>query len=297
LDILDLRGARDRAQGIRCNVVSQLDRLGGIVIRVTVHLAAGLSAALTFFAVATPGAFAQSAVPQPACVGPADLARLDMPLKRTAQRIAGGLPLTIVAIGSSSTSGAGASSPANNYPSRLAVELRDRFPHVSVTVHNRGVGGETARDMLARFDRDVFAVGPDLVIWQAGSNSVLRDQPLDGARTLLREGLDRLKAAGVDIVLMNPQYAPKVITKHDADGMVDLIDLTAKQAHVALFQRFALMRYWRLTEDMPFSVFLSPDELHMNDWSYGCVAKLMAGAIADAATRATVTATAAPPRQ
>jgi hypothetical protein len=30
----------------------------------------------------------------------------------------------------------------------------------------------------------------------------------------------------------------------------------------------------------------------MNDWSYACVAKLLAGAIADAATRAVVTATA-----
>jgi hypothetical protein len=185
-----------------------------------------------------------------------------MPLKRTAQRIAGGLPLTIVAVGSSSTSGAGASSPANNYPSRLEVELREHFPRVPITVHNRGVGGETAREMLARF-----------------------------------EGLDRLKAAGLDIVLMNPQYAPKVITKHDVDGMVDLIAHTAKEANVDLFQRFALMRYWRLTEDLPFSVFLSPDELHMNDWSYGCVAKLLGGAIADAATRATVTATAAAPRR
>jgi lysophospholipase L1-like esterase len=270
---------------------------GGYVIRVTTHLAARLGAALTLAATAATAAFAQSAAPQPACVGPSDLVRLDMPLKRTAQRIAGGLPLTIVAIGSSSTSGAGATSPASSYPSRLAVELQDRFPRVPITVHNRGVGGETARDMLARFDRDVFAANPDLVIWQAGSNSVLRDQPLSGAGTLLREGLTRLKAAGADIVLMNPQYAPKVINKHDADGMVDLIDLTAKQAHVALFQRFALMRYWRLTEDMPFSAFLSSDELHMNDWSYGCVAKLLAGAIADAATRATVTATAAPSRR
>jgi lysophospholipase L1-like esterase len=223
--------------------------------------------------------------------------RLDIPLKRSAQRIAGGLPLVIVAIGSSSTSGAGASSPAANYPSRLAVELQQQFPRVPITVHNRGVAGETARDMLARFDRDVFAASPDLVIWQAGSNSVLRDHPLSGAGTLLREGLTRLKAAAVDVVLMNPQYAPKVITKHDADGMVDLIDLTTKQMHVALFQRFALMRYWRLTEGIPFGAFLSPDELHMNDWSYGCVAKLLAGAIAEASTRATVTATAAPPKQ
>jgi hypothetical protein len=43
---------------------------------------------------------------------------------------------------------------------------------------------------------------------------------------------------------------------------------------------------------MPFGVFLSPDELHMNDWSYGCVAKLLADSIVEAATRATVTATA-----
>jgi lysophospholipase L1-like esterase len=261
------------------------------------HFAVRFGAVLMLAAPVAADALAQSAPLQPACVGPADLVRLDIPLKRTAQRIGGGLPLTVVAIGSSSTFGAGASSPALTYPSRLAVELQQRFPRVPITVHNRGVGGETARDMLARFDRDVFAANPDLVIWQAGSNSVLRDQPLAGAGSLLREGLSRLKAAAIDVVLMNPQYAPKVITKHDADGMVDLIDLAAKQAHVALFQRFALMRYWRLTEDIPFSAFLSPDELHMNDWSYGCVASLLAGAIADAATRATVTATAAQARR
>ena len=93
------------------------------------------------------------------------------------------------------------------------------------------------------------------------------------------------------IVLINPQYAPKVINKHDVDGMVDLIELTAKQANVDLFERFAIMRYWYLTEGMPFASFTSPDELHMNDWSYGCVAKLLAGAIHDASTRSTVTAT------
>jgi lysophospholipase L1-like esterase len=285
-----------RARGFKTMACRGLADRGPASFVVTAQLAVRLSAALVLGVVPTTAAVAQGA-PQPACVAPADLVRLDIPLKRTGQRIAGSLPLTVVAIGSSSTSGAGATSPANSYPSRLAVELQARFQRASIIVHNRGVGGETAREMLARFDRDVFAVNPDLVIWQAGSNSVLRDQPLDRAGTLLRDGLIRLKAAGVDVVLMNPQYAPKVITKDDADEMVDLIDLTAKQAHVALFQRFAVMRYWRLTEEIPFSAFLSPDELHMNDWSYGCVAKLLAAAIADAATRATVTATATPPRR
>ena len=233
-----------------------------------------------------------SVAPTIACVAPAALTRLDYPLKRTALRIAGGRALTIVAIGSSSTYGAGASSPAMSYPSRLAVELRALLPRVPVTVINRGVNGETARDMLARFDRDVVAEKPDLVLWQVGSNSVLRDQPIAPNGDLLREGLREVRTAGADAILINPQYAPKVIAKHNVELMVDLIDATARDTHVNLFQRFALMRYWRLTEDMPFGAFVSKDELHMNDWSYGCVAKLLAGAIAEAATRATVTATA-----
>ena len=245
--------------------------------------------------VTAPGARAQDA-PQPevtksfACAGPQELLRLEHVLPRTASRIGSAQPLRIVAIGSSSTFGAGASSPAMSYPARLEAELKTLWPRTEITVFNRGVNGETTPEMMARFDRDVFATKPDLVLWQVGSNSVLQDRPLAPAGALLREGLDRLKAAGVDVALINPQYAPKVLVKHDIDGMVDLIDATARWANVNLFQRFALMRYWRLTEDMPFSAFLSTDELHMNDWSYGCLAKLLAGSIQDAIKRPVVTA-------
>ncbi len=245
--------------------------------------------ALTAAAAALASARADNATP--ACQAPADIVRLAHPLARVAQHVAGSQPLKIVAIGSSSTAGAGASSPAMTYPSRLEVELRSLFPRLAVTVVNRGVNGEESKEMLARFDRDVFPEAPDLVIWQVGSNSVLRDRPVEQANAPLHDGLQRLKAAHADVVLINPQYAPKVITKHDVDSMVDLISFTAKQADVDLFDRFAVMRYWRLHLDMPFSAFVSPDELHMNDWSYGCVAKLLAGAIHDATTRPTVTAT------
>ena len=51
--------------------------------------------------------------------------------------------------------------------------------------------------MLARFDRDVFAQHPDLVLWQVGSNSVLRDRPLREANASLRDGLKRLREAGM----------------------------------------------------------------------------------------------------
>lgn len=226
------------------------------------------------------------------CTAPAELTRLDYGFKRVSQKIAAGQPIKIVAIGSSSTAGAGASSPALTYPARLEAELRALMPRIAVTVVNRGVNGEEARDMLARFERDVFSENPDLVIWQVGSNSVLRDRPLTDAPVPLNRGLKLLREHGVDVVLMNPQYAPKAFATHDVEGMVHLIAVTAKEKSINLFQRFAVMRYWRLTEDIPFSTFISPDELHLNDWSYGCIGKLLAGAIHDAATRPTMTATA-----
>src|SRR5260370_19372623 len=53
------------------------------------------------------------------CSVASDLARLDRPLSRVAQRLAGGEPVKIIAIGSSSTSGSRASSRAFYYPSPL----------------------------------------------------------------------------------------------------------------------------------------------------------------------------------
>ena len=255
---------------------------------------ATVSAAVLTIAAAPLQSAAQEApaATPPACSGPAELVRLDHVLARTARQLTRAQPLRIVAIGSSSTAGAGSSTSAMSYPSRLQVELQVLFPRSPITVFNRGVNGETATDMLARFDSGVLVEKPDLVLWQAGSNSVLRDQPVAPAGGLMRDGLARLKSAGADVVLINPQYAPKVLAKPGIHGMVDLFDATARELHVNLFQRFALMRYWRLTEDLPFSAFLSSDELHMNDWSYGCLAKLLAGSIAEAATRPVPTVTA-----
>jgi len=219
------------------------------------------------------------------CSGPAELARFNYPLPHTARRLTSGEPLTIVAVGSSSTTGAGASSPAASYPSRLAAELRQRFPARDITVLNRGVNGEDTEQMIARFETGVIAAHPDLVLWQVGTNSVLRDRPLKPHSGLLRDGIARLKEVGADVVLIDMQFAPRVLAKPETEGMEDQIALAAKEAGVDLFARFALMRNWHEVQRIPFDVFISPDELHMNDWSYACVATLLATAIAEAATR------------
>jgi hypothetical protein len=223
--------------------------------------------------------------PTPTCSGPAELARFTHPLRHTARRLASGGPLVIVAIGSSSTNGAGASSPAASYPSRLAVELKQRFPGHDITMLNRGVNGEQTEQMIARFATDVIAAHPDLILWQVGTNSVLRDHPLRPHAVLLLEGIAQLKEAGADVVLMDMQYAPQVLAKPETKGMEDQIAFAAKEENVDLFGRYALMRNWHEIQHIPFDTFVAPDQLHMNDWSYACVAKLLAVAITEAAIR------------
>ena len=92
-------------------------------------------------------------------------------------------------------------------------------------------------------------------------------------------------STGADIILIDPQYAPKVLVKSETPGMVEQIAAAAKEENVDLFKRFAVMRNWFEVQHLPFDTFVSPDGLHMNDWGYACVAKLLANGIAEAATR------------
>jgi acyl-CoA thioesterase I len=221
----------------------------------------------------------------PRCAVSSELGRFDRPLSHIAQRIALGKPVKIVAIGSSSTAGSGASSIAFSYPSQLEVELKARFPQLSITVLNRGIGGEEAAQMLARFAEVVIAEKPDLVLWQVGTNAVLRDHDVMKVIDVIREGLGRLKAIGADVILIDPQFAPRVIEKGEAKHMVELMAAAAERENVDLFRRFGVMRYWNGTRHISFQQSIGPDGLHMNDWSYGCMAKLLANAITDASTR------------
>ena len=229
----------------------------------------------------------------PACDAPLDLIRLANPLPHIARKLITGDPITIVAVGSSSTAGAGASAAASTYPSQLQIELHRHFPKLSITVLNRGVSGEEVPDMLARFDSAVLAVKPDLVLWQLGTNSVIRGHQLGDHGALIRAGLAKIRSVGADIVLIDPQFAPKVISKPEAESMVALISATAKKEDVDLFRRFEVMRHWRDVDHLEFDTFVSPDGLHMNDWSYSCMAKGLGNAIAEAAQRPTMSATAA----
>ncbi len=214
-----------------------------------------------------------------ACARPRGLTMITPPLTRSAERFEAGQKLVIVAIGSSSTAGAGASTPTASYPSRLEAELKTRAPGIDIRVINRGKGGEDAPEELARLDRDVIAQHPDLVIWQVGTNAILRRDDLSIDAALIRRGVDMLKNAGIDVVLMDLQYAPLVLDRPGYATMQEIVAEIAEQAQIGLFRRFALMRHWQRADEAGVQM-IAADGLHMNDASYGCLAASLADALA-----------------
>lgn len=214
---------------------------------------------------------------EPECTFPNEIIDIGHLLHRTSRPIGTDGPLTIVALGSSSTAGAGASKPEASYPTRLRDRLSSLLGH-RVTVVNRGRNGDRIGDMLFRLPTEVLPEHPDAVIWQLGTNALLTDLDREYFGSLFSRGVREITDTGADLIVMDPQFAPKVLAHRQAEDFVRLIDDAALQAGAALFRRFELMRFWH-DKHLGFEQFLSPDQLHMNDWSYGCLANALASAI------------------
>jgi lysophospholipase L1-like esterase len=199
-------------------------------------------------------------------------------------------PITIVALGSSSTEGAGATAPEATYPSRLAAVLRAAWPDEPVTVLNKGVGGQLVDSVLARIDTDVLDEKPTLVIWQVGTNEELHGMDQAQFAAQLDEGVQRILASGADLVLMDSQIAPRIrpdrLTVYDS-----IIAQEARTRHVPVFSRTALMREWQ-TAEPPADNMIGADGLHHTDLGYACLAASLGQAIVASAAKGVPVATA-----
>lgn len=193
--------------------------------------------------------------------------------------------LRILAVGSSSIEGVGASRRELGFTPLLETGLEQRLPGVDVTVVNRGIGGETAKDTADRLAREIEAASPHLVIWQLGTNDVLRDRSMDDIFADYRRGQAILDAADVDVMVIDPQKLPDAARNPNFAGrnpalaeVSRLIALEAGRVGYAASHRFAAMQGW---SGLPGGG-VGPDELHLNDAGYACWAALTAEGLAGA---------------
>jgi len=210
------------------------------------------------------------------CLEPKGVPNTTGSLPHVAAKLAAGKPIVIVAFGSSSTQGYGSTSPEFTYPNRLAGQLRRQYPTADITVLNHGKGGDDAPEMMKRLQSEVLDVHADLVIWQVGTNAVLRNLDQSETEKQVADGVARIQAGGSDVVLVDPQYSPRVTERPEsARGMVKLLGRIAALRHVGIFPRFEVMRDWHEKQAIPINDFVIADGLHMNDWGYACFAQLL----------------------
>ena len=209
-----------------------------------------------------------------------DLFKFTHPLKNLAKSLQKPGNVKIVAIGSSSTVGEGDVVP---YPARLAMLLRDHFHDRAIDVLNRGVGGQEATTELLRFQPDVLAEEPALVIWQVGTNAVFRSDEFDFDEVIaaIAMGLRRLAERSIDVVIMDSQYSPAVVDGEKlklSEKMVGRIAQTAEPVGVNVFRRFDLMRRWVVQDGLSIGDLIREGDqlkLHMSDWATNCVTRAL----------------------
>jgi acyl-CoA thioesterase I len=200
-------------------------------------------------------------------------------LQHVIDRLASHQLVRIIAFGSSSTEGIGASSPAATYPSRLQAVLTAAWPsRQPVIVLNRGIGGEDADDMALRLP-SVIAEHPDLIIWQTGSNDPLRDVPLDRFEQETKAGIQEIRAAHIDVMLLEPQLCRELDNKPVSIEYRDALRAIGEAMDVTVIRRYDLMRGWLADGVLTPAQMLSPDGLHMADGGYAKLADAIAADI------------------
>jgi acyl-CoA thioesterase-1 len=187
-------------------------------------------------------------------------------------------PVVIVALGSSSTQGAMASNTGDSYPAELQDYLAAALPTDEISVINKGIGGQDARRENARMARDVLALHPQMVIWQVGANAAARNETPARFSRLVEAGLQRLKTADADIVLMDNQRS-RILLESKVNGRINAaLARLAQRNHLALFSRDRLMRVWKRDGIAP-ATMLAPDGMHMDDAGYACLAHALSQSI------------------
>jgi acyl-CoA thioesterase I len=147
--------------------------------------------------------------------------------------------------------------------------------NATISVINSGRVGDTIQDNVARFQRDVLAHRPDLVVWQLGTNDVVWDGRSDQLlKDTVIEGVKALKAAPTDVVLMDLQYAPMVLASAYSSSPM------SQREHIGLFSRFALMRN-SIDAGLAQGALVSWDGLHNTVDGYDCMGRALARAISN----------------
>jgi hypothetical protein len=215
------------------------------------------------------------------CPVPQWIAETQLPLPNARRALRREKQLKIVVIGSSSTMGSGGSGPEASWPMQLAGALSKRMPGVKVMLVNKAEMRQSVPQMLARFDRDVLAEKPALVIWEAGTSEAARHADIDTMIADLQVGIDRLMNNKIDVVMMDMQYARDTARIINFQPYVDAMGRLSTMRDVFVFPRYDTMRGWVENEQISFEGQKPEEAVKTADTVYACLGTLVADLLAN----------------
>jgi acyl-CoA thioesterase-1 len=242
----------------------------------------GLSLVIPIAGSSSTSVLAQERSPAETCLAANSTISIGVRLPRTETQLKSGARLKVVALGSSSTVGLWVLNSAATYPAVMRQELTRLMPRAQIDWINSGRVGDSIPGSIARIERDVLSHRPDLVIWQLGTNDVAWGGQASGLGELMSRGIRTLRSKGSDVILMDQQYSPQVLSSTQHSRMQAMIADAARREHVGLFSRFDLMRN-SLKAGLSTSALVSWDGLHNSKEGYDCIGRAIARAIWSAA--------------
>lgn len=216
-----------------------------------------------------------------ACAVPAYLIASDSALPKVSSVVKDHKPLTIVVVGSRSSSLTGPDGSATSYPARLEAALREKLPGIEIHVVLDLRAKQSAAEVAAELDKIVEDSKPALVVWQTGTVDAMRSIDPDDFRTGLDDGVATLQRLNTDVILMNLQYSPRMETMIAVAPYNDTMRVVAQQRNVPMFDRFAIMRQWSDAGD--FDLFGPAHGFGMAKRVHDCIGRALSNLVIDAA--------------
>jgi len=201
------------------------------------------------------------------------------PLPRVTAAIAA-KRLDILVMGAGSSLLSGASGAHEAYPARLQHALAAQLPGVTVNVAPDVKPKRTAAEMVNALPAALASVKPQLVVWQTGTADAIRAIDPDQFSQALDRGINIARAAGADVVFINPQYSPRTESMIALGTYAEDMRWVAVQQEVPLFDRFRVMKLW--SELATFDLYSATKKLDTAERVHDCIGRLLADLIIEA---------------
>jgi hypothetical protein len=200
--------------------------------------------------------------------------------------------VSVVVVGSASSSLPGVDGAAKAYPARLQESLIRRLgSDTTVKVVARTKARDTASEMVKTLPQVLGEEKPDLVIWQTGTVDAMLGVDPEEFQTALGTGLDVLRAGNADAVFVNMQYSPRTDSMISLGAYLDAMRFVALQREIPLFDRLAVMKDWN--EMGVFDLSTATKKIDVAEKVHDCIGRMLGRLVVDGAMLAKTNVTGA----